>query len=84
MIKIEVEKVGEELDISAEQQGNSLDNLIELAAGVHRIIYDMAENAEEFIAIMFAFNRMLNGVDYEGLKGVFTSELQQKHSRISR
>ena len=32
MIKIEVEKVGEELDISAEQQGNSLDNLIELAA----------------------------------------------------
>ena len=76
MIKIEVEKVGKELSISAEQQGNSLDNLIELAAGVHRIIYDMTENAEEFIAVMFAFNRMLNGVNYEDLKGVFTSELQ--------
>ena len=76
MIKIEVEKVGEELDVSVEQQGSGVDILVELAAGVHRMIYDMAENAEEFIAIMFAFNRMLNGVDYEGLKGVFTSELQ--------
>ena len=76
MIKIEVEKAGEELSISAEQQGNSLDNLIELASGVHRIIYDMTENAEEFIAVMFAFNRMLNGVNYEDLKGVFAGELQ--------
>ena len=76
MIKIEVEKAGEELDVSVEQQGSGVDILIELTTGVHRMIYDMAENAEEFIAIMFAFNRMLNGVDYEGLKGVFTSELQ--------
>ena len=76
MIKIEVEKAGEELDVSVEQQGSGVDILIELTTGVYRMIYDMAENAEEFIAIMFAFNRMLNGVDYEGLKGVFTSELQ--------
>lgn len=76
MIKIEVEKAGEELKIATEQVGNSADNLVELAAGVHRIIYDMTENAEEFIAVMFAFNRMLNGVNYEDLKGVFTSELQ--------
>ena len=71
MIKIEVEKVGEELHISAEQQGNGLDILVELAAGVHRTVYDMAENAEEFIAIMFSLNQMINGVSYKGLKEVF-------------
>lgn len=76
MIKIEVEKVGEDLKIATEQVGNSADNLVELASGVHRIIYDMTENAEEFIAVMFAFNRMLNGVNYEDLKGVFAGELQ--------
>lgn len=76
MIKIEVEKVGEELDISVEQQGNSLDNLIELAAGVHRIIYNIAKNKEAFVSFMICLNKLLNCVNYEDLKGVFTSELQ--------
>lgn len=76
MIKIEVEKVGEELQAHTELEGRNLDSLIEVVFGVHDLIYHMAKNKEEFVAFMFALNKMLNGADYEDLKEMFTSELQ--------
>lgn len=76
MIKIEVEKAGEDLKMNTEFKGRNFDSLIEVVAGIHNLIYNMAKDEEEFVAFMFALNQMLNGVDYKDLKGVFTSELQ--------
>lgn len=76
MIKIEVEKVGEDLKMNTEFKGRNFDSLIEVAFGVHHLIYNMAKNKEEFVFFMIYLNKLLNSADYEGLKGVFTSELQ--------
>ena len=76
MIKIEVEKVGEDLKMNTEFKGRNFDSLIEVAFGVHNLIYHMAKNKEEFVFFMLRLNKLLNGVDYKDLKGVFTSELQ--------
>lgn len=78
MIKLKAEIANRKMNTDCEVYGSGSEVIVELAAIMHQVVYDITNSREEFAAYAAYLAAMLNNTDYKAIKETFDNGIQRQ------